>query len=58
MLKLILCALFGAGVLVFLVGAFYVWPLWPTILWGFGLITPLITVASIQAAHPTETDHS
>ncbi|MEC5149193.1 hypothetical protein [Cryobacterium sp. GrIS_2_6] len=58
MLKLILWLLFIVGILVFLVGARFVWPLWPTLGWGFGLITPLITVAYIQATYFTETDHS
>jgi hypothetical protein len=51
-------ALFGVGILVFFLGAACVWPLWPTLGWGFALITPLILVAYIQIAHDTETDYS
>lgn len=58
MLKLILCILFGAGWLLILIGSRFVWAFWPTLTISFALMAPLIIVAYIQAAHPTETDHS
>jgi hypothetical protein len=57
-LKLILTILFAAGWLLIMVGSAFVWAFWPTLTISFALMAPLITVAFIQAANPTETDHS